>query len=49
MEKLQELVPDAFFVKAFNCVTSKMMVNPPKSKAGVMNICGNEDAAKKRS
>jgi len=49
MEKLQELVPDAFFVKAFNCVNSKLMVNPPKSKAVVMNICGNDGPAKKEA
>lgn len=49
MEKLQELVPDAFFVKAFNCVDSKLMVNPPKSKTTVMQICGNEDDAKKEA
>jgi predicted dinucleotide-binding enzyme len=49
MEKLQELVPDAFFVKAFNCVDSRLMVNPPKSKTTVMQICGNEDDAKKEA
>lgn len=46
MEKLQELVPEAHFVKAFNYIDSKSMVNSAKSKAQVMNICGNEDAAK---
>lgn len=46
MEKLQELVPDAHFVKAFNYFNSKSMVNSPKSKLQVMNICGNEDSAK---
>ncbi|SEG27107.1 NADPH-dependent F420 reductase [Algoriphagus boritolerans] len=46
MEKLQELVPEAHFVKAFNYMDSKSMVNSAKSKAQVMNICGNEDAAK---
>jgi 8-hydroxy-5-deazaflavin:NADPH oxidoreductase len=49
MERLQGLAPDAFFVKAFNCVNSKLMVNPPKSKTVVMNICGNEDSAKKEA
>lgn len=49
MEQLQELVPDAFFVKAFNCVNSKLMVNPPKSKTTVMQICGNEDGSKKEA
>jgi predicted dinucleotide-binding enzyme len=46
MEKLQELVPEAHFVKAFNYFDSKAMVNSAKSKAQIMNICGNEDAAK---
>lgn len=46
MEKLQELVPSAHFVKAFNYFNSKSMVNPQKSKLQVMNICGNEDSAK---
>lgn len=46
MEKLQELVPEAHFVKAFNYFASKAMVNSAKSKAQIMNICGNEDAAK---
>lgn len=46
MEKLQALVPEAHFVKAFNYFDSKAMVNSAKSKAQVMNICGNEDAAK---
>lgn len=46
MEKLQVLVPEAHFVKAFNYFDSKAMVNSAKSKAQVMNICGNEDAAK---
>jgi predicted dinucleotide-binding enzyme len=46
MEKLQELVPEAHFVKAFNYFDSKSMVNSAKSKAQIMNICGNEDSAK---
>ncbi|WP_111668911.1 NADPH-dependent F420 reductase [Algoriphagus litoralis] len=46
MEKLQELVPEAHFVKAFNYFDSKAMVNSAKSKAQIMNICGNEDGAK---
>lgn len=46
MEKLQELVPEAHFVKAFNYFDSKAMVNSAKSKAQIMNICGNEDSAK---
>ena len=46
MEKLQELIPKAHFVKAFNYFDSKAMVNSAKSKAQIMNICGNEDSAK---
>ena len=47
MERLQALVPDAHFVKAFSCVGSGLMVNPdfggPKP---TMFICGNHDGAK---
>ena len=48
MEKLQLLVPDAHFVKAFSSVGNALMVNPnlpggPPS----MFICGNNDEAKK--
>ena len=46
MEKLQDLVPEARFVKAFNYIDAKSMVNSPKAKAQIMNICGNEDIAK---
>jgi 8-hydroxy-5-deazaflavin:NADPH oxidoreductase len=46
MEMLQNLVPEARFVKAFNYIDSKSMINSAKSKAQIMNICGNEDAAK---
>ncbi|OOG69583.1 NADPH-dependent F420 reductase [Algoriphagus sp. A40] len=46
MEKLQELIPEAHFVKAFNYFDSKAMVNSSKSKAQTMNICGNEESAK---
>jgi len=47
MERLQRLVPQAHFVKAFNSVGHARMVNP--SFAGgqpSMFICGNDDAAK---
>lgn len=46
MEMLQNLVPEARFVKAFNYLDSKSMINSAKSKAQIMNICGNEDVAK---
>ncbi|MGD8330573.1 MAG: NAD(P)-binding domain-containing protein [Acidobacteriota bacterium] len=47
MERLQELAPEARFVKAFSCTGSANMVDPdfggPKP---TMFICGNDDAAK---
>jgi 8-hydroxy-5-deazaflavin:NADPH oxidoreductase len=48
MEKLQKLVPDANFVKAFNSVGNSYMYKP-KFSGGTptMFICGNDDAAKK--
>lgn len=49
MEKLQNLVPEARFVKAFNYLDAKFMVNSPKAKVQIMNICGNEDIAKKEA
>ena len=48
MEQLQKIVPDAKFVKAFNCVGNALMYKP--NFAGVrptMFICGNDDDAKK--
>ena len=48
MEQLQDLVPDAQFVKAFNSIGNVFMVNP--DFAGVkptMFICGNNEGAKK--
>jgi predicted dinucleotide-binding enzyme len=47
MEKLQQLAPQANFVKAFSCVGNGFMVNPkfPGGKP-TMFICGNNDAAK---
>ncbi|MBI1767432.1 MAG: NAD(P)-binding domain-containing protein [Bacteroidetes bacterium] len=48
MERLQAITPPANFVKAFNSVGNKLMVNP--SFAGVkptMFICGNNDEARK--
>jgi predicted dinucleotide-binding enzyme len=48
MESLQELVPDAKFVKAFNSVGNAVMYKPqyPLGKP-TMFICGNDDEAKK--
>jgi 8-hydroxy-5-deazaflavin:NADPH oxidoreductase len=48
MEKIQELVPQAHVVKAFNSVGNALMYRP--DFGGVkptMFICGNNDAAKK--
>jgi 8-hydroxy-5-deazaflavin:NADPH oxidoreductase len=48
MEKLQRLVPDAHFVKAFNSVGNALMVNPQLSGGPpTMFICGNDEGAKK--
>ena len=46
MEKLQEVAPDAHFVKAFSCVKSDSMVNPKAKPKPEMFICGNEESAK---
>ncbi|HEU4938694.1 MAG TPA: NAD(P)-binding domain-containing protein [Vicinamibacterales bacterium] len=48
MERLQKLVPDAQFVKAFSCVGNALMVNPDfKGTSPTMFICGNDDNAKR--
>ncbi|HEV8202094.1 MAG TPA: NAD(P)-binding domain-containing protein [Candidatus Polarisedimenticolia bacterium] len=47
MERLQQEVPEAHFVKAFNSVGSALMVDPKlKGGAPSMFICGNDDGAK---
>lgn len=48
MERLQNVAPQAKFVKAFNCVGNLFMVNPsfPGGKP-TMFICGNDNDAKK--
>jgi predicted dinucleotide-binding enzyme len=47
MERLQQLVPEAHFVKAFNSVGSGHMVNPDfQDGKPSMFICGNDAAAK---
>jgi len=48
MEDLQELLPDAKFVKAFNIIGSPFMYKPnfPGGKPTIF-ICGNDDSAKK--
>ena len=47
MEELQETVPGANFVKAFNSVGSPFMVNPSFESKPTMFICGNNENAKK--
>lgn len=47
MEELQETVPDANFVKAFNSVGNAFMVNPSFKSKPTMFICGNKEDAKK--
>ena len=49
MEQLQQLVPKAKFVKAFNSVGNTLMYKPSfKEGKPSMFICGNDDAAKKQ-
>jgi predicted dinucleotide-binding enzyme len=47
MEELQETLPAANFVKAFNSVGSAFMVNPSFESKPTMFICGNNEDAKK--
>lgn len=47
MEELQELAPEAKFVKAFSCVGSLLMVNPDFESKPTMFICGNDEYAKR--
>ena len=47
MEELQELAPEAHFVKAFNCVGNSHMVDPKFESTPTMFICGNHPVAKK--
>jgi predicted dinucleotide-binding enzyme len=47
MERLQREFSDARFVKAFNCIGSATMVNPPLKDRPTMFFCGNDDEAKK--
>jgi len=48
MERLQREFPQAHFVKAFNSVGHRLMINPQlKGGKPTMFICGNEEAAKR--
>ncbi len=46
MERLQREMPDAHFVKAFNCVGAALMVDPQTASTPTMFICGNAPEAK---
>ena len=47
MERIQQLIPDAKLVKAFNSVGSALMYKPSlKEGTPSMFICGNDDEAK---
>jgi len=46
MERLQAKAPQARFVKAFNSVGNKFMVNPAFPSTPAMFICGNDAGAK---
>lgn len=48
MERIQQLIPDAKLVKAFNSVGSALMYKPAmREGTPSMFICGNDDEAKK--
>jgi 8-hydroxy-5-deazaflavin:NADPH oxidoreductase len=48
LEKLQAIIPEARFVKAFNSVGNNAMYKPHFTEGKpTMFICGNDDAAKK--
>jgi predicted dinucleotide-binding enzyme len=47
LERLQALIPEAHFVKAFNSVGNGLMINPDfNGDRPTMFICGNSDNAK---
>ena len=47
MERLQREFPESYFVKAFNSVSTAVMVRPAfEAGRPTMFICGNDDAAK---
>ena len=46
MEQLQKTIPGANFVKAFSCIGSPFMVDPPFNEKPTMFICGNNENAK---
>ena len=46
MEQLQNVFPDANFVKAFSCVGNAFMIDPNFESKPTMFICGNNENAK---
>jgi 8-hydroxy-5-deazaflavin:NADPH oxidoreductase len=46
MERIQQLIPDARLVKAFNSVGNALMYKPVLSATPTMFICGNDQKAK---
>ena len=47
MERLQNIIPGAHFVKAFSCIGNAFMVNPDfRGIKPTMFYCGNHDASK---
>lgn len=47
LERLQQIAPDAHFVKCFSCINSAFMVDPDFGKVKpTMFICGNNESAK---
>ena len=49
MEQLQTRFPEVHFVKAFNSIGNAFMVNPSFKEKPTMFVCGNNDAAKKKT
>jgi 8-hydroxy-5-deazaflavin:NADPH oxidoreductase len=46
MERIQQLIPEARLVKAFNSVGNALMYKPVLSATPTMFICGNDEKAK---
>lgn len=48
MERIQQLIPDAKLVKAFNSVGNAAMYKPTFAATPTMFICGNDESAKRK-
>lgn len=48
MERLQQLLPDTYLVKAFNSVGNTLMYKPKLAMIPTMFICGNNKEAKQK-